>query len=124
MSPEARGRIAFAALFGALCLIAADQTVESGDPSALFLLAPVIAVIATGHVSAHEAFLRAGFAVGLTAAAGLLVNLVHGRGVPDYQSFNALFAALSGLLALNLVIIVATSFAVRRLWAASDHWTH
>ncbi len=124
MTPEARGRIAFAALFASLCLIAADRTVTTGEPSPLFLLAPVITVIATGHVSAHEAFLRAGIAVALTAMAGLLVNLVHGRGVPDYQSFNALISALSGLLALNLMIIVATSFAVRRLWATSDHWTH
>lgn len=124
MTPEVRGRIAFAALFASLCLIASDSTVTTGDPSPLFLLAPVIAVVATGHVAPREAFLRAGFAVAITAAAGLLINLVHGRGVPDYQSFNALFTALSGLLALNLVIIVATSFAVRRLWAASDHWTH
>ncbi len=124
MTPELRGRIAFAALFGALSLIAADQTVASGDPSPLFLLAPVIAVIATGQVDAREAFLRAGIAVVLSAISGLLVNLAHERGVPDYQSFNALFTALSGLLALNLMIIVATSFALRRLWATSDHWTH
>lgn len=123
LTPEARGRIAFAALLGALCLMASDRTVATGDPSPLFVLAPPVATLATGHVTAREAFVRAGIAVFLMFASGLLVNLSHGRGVPDYQGTSVLLSALTGLLALNLALIVGTSFILRRVWPASDHWT-
>lgn len=123
LSPEARGRIAFAALLAALSLIAGDLTVANGDPSVLFFLAPALAVVATGQVVGREAFLRAGISVAVFVAAGLVVNIALGRGVPDYQNSRALLTALTGLFALNLAIIAGTSFFLRRVWPSSDHWT-
>ena len=123
-TPEVRGRIAFTALYAALCLIASERTIASGDPSPLFLLAPMIAVVATGQVNGHEAFLRAALSVAIVTLSGLAVNVAHGRGMPDYQSLSTLSTALTGLFALNLMVIVITSFLLRWAWPTSDHWTH
>ena len=123
LAPVVRGRIAFTALSGSLCLIAADRTLASGDPSLWFLLSPVVAVFATGHVKSREAFLRSALSVAAVVGSGIVANLTLGLGIPNYQSVNALMTALTGLFALHLVIVVATSFAVGRLWPSSDHWT-
>lgn len=123
LDPVLRGRIAFTTLCVSLCLIAADRTVASGDPSLLFLLTPAIAVVATGHITSREAFLRSAISVATVVVAGMMVNIAAGQGIPDYQSFNILTTALTGLFALHLVTIVITSLVVQWLWPTSDHWT-
>ena len=123
LTPEQRGRAAFAALSFSLYLIAADQTVVSGDPAVLFFLVPAMVVAATGQVKGKEAMVRAGLSVLAVVASSLIVNTAAGRGAPDFQSFQVLLSALGGLFAFNLVEIVLTSVLVHTLWTTSDHWT-
>lgn len=122
-TPLARSRTAFVALSFALYLIVADRALNNQDPTLLFLSTPGIAVVATGPVVAREALLRAGLSSAALTLAGFIVAIVvSGRlpGIPDVSLF---FSALTGILVLNLIIIVATSAILRRVWPASDHWT-
>lgn len=123
LSPEARSRFAFAALAFSLYLIAADRTVTSGDPAPLYFFAPALAVFGTGHIVSREAFVRAVFCVVLVLLTSLIANAAQGRGLPNYRELGIFVTALSGLFALNLVIIVTASALLKRTWPASDHWT-
>ena len=122
-TPLARGRTAFCALSAALFLVAAEQTLARGDPPALFFFAPVVAVVATGHVSAQEAFVRSGFSVALVVLASALANVARGRSITFWDDIGQLIFALGGLFAFYLFIIVVSSAVVKRIWPASDHWT-
>lgn len=123
LTPIGRSRLAFTALLTALYLIAGDQTVTTGDPVLLYLYAPILAVVAVGHAPSKEALVRTTLSVASMVAASIVANVVHGRGVPDYQSLSSFFTAVTGLFALNLILIAATSRVLRSIWRSSDHWT-
>ncbi len=123
LTPLGRSRVAFTALIFALYLIGADRTVATGDPVALYIYAPVLAVIAVGHAPMPEALVRATLSVAALVAASVLASLAHGRGMPFYANLPSFFTAVTGLFAFNLVLLVASSKIVERVWPASDHWT-
>lgn len=123
IAPDVRGRIAFAALLASLYLIAAERSLAAADISAIYLVAPAVAVIAVGHSLGREALFRAGISVAVLATTALIVRLAHGQAAPSIQNTTLLIYALSGIFALNLVIIVVTSLILRGLWPTSDNWT-
>ncbi|MEM9970170.1 MAG: hypothetical protein AAF762_03600 [Pseudomonadota bacterium] len=122
-TPEARQRVAFAALLFALFLIGEQRAQASGGPTLLFFLAPAIAIIATGHVRFEEIALRTLIAVALFILAAQLVQVSMGRGMLLSTPVMRLLTATIGLGALYFVVIAMTSSAVRWLWPASDRWT-
>jgi len=124
LTPLGRSRVAFTALLLALYLIGADRTVATGDPVALYIYAPVLAVFGVGHASAQEALVRSTLSVGALVAASVIASLAHGRGLPFYANLPSFFTAVTGLFAFNLVLIFAASKLVQRIWPTSDHWTH
>jgi len=124
LSPLGRSRVAFTALIFALYMVAGDRTVATGDPGALYFFAPFIAVVGVGHAPAREAMVRAALSVAALVLSGLIASLAHGRGAPDYSNLSSLLTATTGLFALNLVVLFASSKLVERAWPESDHWTH
>ncbi|MEM6386299.1 MAG: hypothetical protein AAF718_08700 [Pseudomonadota bacterium] len=123
LSPLARSRVAFAALIVSLYLIAGDRTAATGDPGLLYLIAPSLAVFGVGHAATREAMMRAAISVAAIVGASLVASLAHGRGMPNYSNLSTFVTAVTGVFALNLVLLVLTSKIVERFWPKSDHWT-
>ncbi|MGR3511601.1 MAG: hypothetical protein ACU0GG_02470 [Paracoccaceae bacterium] len=124
LTPLGRSRVAFTALICALYLVASDRIMVTGDPSLLFFLTPFIAVAGVGHAPAHEAMVRAAISVAALVTSAILASLAHGRNVPDYSDISAFVTGITGIFALNLVILFFSSKLIEKAWPESDHWTH
>ena len=122
-APELRERLAFGALSASIYAVAADRSLAVGDLSALYLVAPVLAVVAVGQSSGSEAFIRAGISLLALGAPILLVSALRGHDTPNVFSPTLLLSVGSGVFALNLALIALASAILKRLWPQSDHWT-